>query len=133
MTGRDRALEFLRQHSGLADLAAFPCDFDLARAEHGEEERLASATALQAVAGDDTSGTYVRCSNGEVLCTGSDGEAGPVGDCLDEALEVLTGLPGWRDYTNLDLQADTTETLRRQGRPSVTPTDATPYVGPAPR
>lgn len=109
MTRRDRALETLRQHSELADLAASPFDFDLDRAEHIEAVRLASGTALQAVAGDDTGGTYFLCSNGEVLYAGSDGEAGLVGDSMDEALEVLIGLPGWRDYTDLDLQADTAE------------------------
>ncbi|MFE2021450.1 tetratricopeptide repeat protein [Streptomyces sp. NPDC059499] len=109
MTRRDRALETLRQHSELADLAAFPFGFDLDRAEHVEAVRLASGTALQAVAGDDTGGTYFLCSNGEVLYAGSDGEAGLVGDSVDEALEVLIGLPGWRDYTDLDLQAGTAE------------------------
>jgi hypothetical protein len=109
MARRDRALGLLRQHSELAELAAFPFDFDLDRAEHGEAVRLASGTALQAVAGDDTGGTYFQCSNGEVLYASSEGEAGLVGDSVDEALEVLIGLPGWRDYTDLDLQADAAE------------------------
>ncbi|WP_351222687.1 hypothetical protein [Streptomyces sp. NPDC002133] len=109
MTRRDRALELLRQHSELADLAAFPFDFDLDRAEHCEAVRLASGTAMRVVAGDDTGGSYFLCSNGEVLYASSDGEAGLVGDSVDEALEVLIGLPGWQDYTGLDLQADSAE------------------------
>lgn len=109
MTRRDRALELLRQHSELAELAAFPFDFDLDRAEHCEAVRLASGSALQAVAGDDTGGTFFLCSNGEVLHATSEGEAGLVGDSVDEALEVLIGLPGWRDYIDIDLQADPAE------------------------
>ncbi|WP_405683218.1 hypothetical protein [Streptomyces sp. NBC_00057] len=109
MTRRDRALELLRQHSELAGVAAFPFDFDLDRADHGEAVRLASGTALKVVAGDDTGGSYFVCSNGEVLYASSEGEAGLVGDSVDEALEVLIGLPGWRDYTDLDLQADIAE------------------------
>ncbi|MEU6236383.1 hypothetical protein [Kitasatospora sp. NPDC047058] len=106
MTRRDRALELLRQDSELAELAAFPFDFDLDRSEHGEAVRLASGPALQAVAGDDTGGTFFLCPNGEVLHASSEGEAGLVGDSVDEALEVLIGLPGWRDYIDLGLQPD---------------------------
>lgn len=51
MARTERALELLRQRSDLADLVAFPFDFDLERAEHGEAVRLASGAVLQAVAG----------------------------------------------------------------------------------
>ncbi|WP_345709284.1 hypothetical protein [Kitasatospora paranensis] len=106
MTRLDRALELLRRHRELADLAAFPFDFDLDRAEHGEAVRLASGASLQAVAGDDTGGTYFLCQSGEVLYASSEGEAGLLGESVDEALEVLIGLPGWRDCTGLDLRTD---------------------------
>ncbi|MFE7181930.1 hypothetical protein [Streptomyces erythrochromogenes] len=36
----------------------------------------------------------------------SEGEAGLIGASMDEALEILFGLPGWHDYTELDLAAD---------------------------
>jgi hypothetical protein len=109
MTRIEHALELLRRRQELADLAAFPFDFDLERARHGEAVRLASGTALQAMAGDDTGGTYFLCADGEVLYASSEGEAGLIGDSLDEALELLIGLPGWRDYTALDLRADAAE------------------------
>ena len=97
----DHALRLLRQDARLADLAAFPFDFDLRRAEHGEEVRLASGGPLEPVAGDDTGGTYFVCADGSVLYADSEGSAGIIGSSVDEALEVLIGLPGWRDYLDL--------------------------------
>ncbi|MFI9366856.1 hypothetical protein ACIG5E_38345 [Kitasatospora sp. NPDC053057] len=106
MTCTDRALLLLRGRADLARLAAFPFDFDLDRAEPGEAVRLASGAALEAVAGDDTGGTYFVCADGSVLYASSEGEAGLIAGSVDEALEVLIGLPGWRDYTGLDPHAD---------------------------
>ncbi|WP_045305373.1 hypothetical protein [Saccharothrix sp. ST-888] len=106
MTGHHRALQLLRRRPDLAELAAYPFNVDIARDEHGEAVRLASGTALEAVAGDDTGGTFFLCEGGEVLYAGSEGEAGLIADSVDEALEVLIGLPGWHDYTGLDPHAD---------------------------
>ncbi|ARF78092.1 hypothetical protein ACIG0C_36705 [Kitasatospora aureofaciens] len=108
MTRSDRALRLLRGRSDLARLAAFPFDFDLERDEHGEAVRLASGAALEAVAGDDTGGTYFVCADGAVLYASSEGEAGLIAGSVDEALEMLIGLPGWRNYTGLDPHADDT-------------------------
>ncbi|WP_239157575.1 hypothetical protein [Streptomyces sp. SID13726] len=95
----DHALGLLRQDSRLAELADFPFGFSLARVEHGHAEpvRLASGGPLEAVAGDDTGGTYFRCADGSVLYADSEGGAGIIGAGVDAALEVLIGLPGWRD------------------------------------
>ncbi|GHE45370.1 hypothetical protein GCM10017778_31290 [Streptomyces vinaceus] len=71
-----------------------------------EDVRLASGAPLKAVAGDDTGGTYFICADGAVLYASSEGEAGLIGASMDEALEILFGLPGWHDYTELDLAAD---------------------------
>ncbi|GAA1253575.1 hypothetical protein GCM10009665_50270 [Kitasatospora nipponensis] len=106
MTGHPRALQLLRERPDLAELAAYPFNFDIARDEHCEAVRLASGAGLAAVAGDDTGGTFFVCAGGEVLYAGSEGEAGLIADGVDEALEVLIGLPGWRDYTGLDPHAD---------------------------
>ncbi|MDH6710168.1 hypothetical protein P3T27_006917 [Kitasatospora sp. MAA19] len=106
MTRSDRAVRLLRTRSDLARLATFPFDFDVDRAEHGEAVHLASGAPLEAVAGDDTGGTYFVCTDESVLYASSEGEAGLVADSVDEALEVLIGLPGWRDYTILDPHAD---------------------------
>ncbi|WP_153456355.1 tetratricopeptide repeat protein [Streptomyces smaragdinus] len=93
MTG----LELLRADPALAALAAFPFDFDLERAEHGEEVRLASGAALTPIAGDDTGGTFFVCAGGPVLYASSEGQAGLIAGSVDEALELVVGLPGWRD------------------------------------
>jgi hypothetical protein len=99
----DHALRLLRQDRRLAELAAFPFDFDLDRAVHGhvEEVRLASGGPLETVAGDDTGGTYFVCPDGSVLYADSEGSAGVIGSSVDEALEVVIGLPGWHDYVRL--------------------------------
>ena len=68
------------------------------------------------IAGDDTGGTYFVCTDGAVLYAGSEGEAGLIGDSVDEALEVLIGLPCWHDYTHLRPDLDDTalvETITR--------------------
>ncbi|MFJ7175431.1 hypothetical protein ACIQXA_03115 [Streptomyces massasporeus] len=99
----DHALRLLRQDRRLAALAAFSFDFDLDRAAHGpvEEVRLASGGPLETVAGDDTGGTYFVCADGSVLYADSEGAAGIIGSSVDEALELVIGLPGWRGYTRL--------------------------------
>ncbi|MEZ0162015.1 hypothetical protein [Streptomyces griseorubens] len=99
----DHALRLLRQDRRLAELAAHPFDFDIDRAAHGhvEEVRLASGEPLEVVAGDDTGGTYFLCADGSVLYADSEGTAGIIGSSADEALELVIGLPGWRDYTQL--------------------------------
>jgi NTP pyrophosphatase (non-canonical NTP hydrolase) len=97
----DHALRLLRENPRLAELAAFPFHFDLDRADHVEEVRLASDGPLEPIAGDDTGGTYFVCADGSVLYADSEGSAGIIGDSVDGALEVLVGLPGWHDYVGL--------------------------------
>ncbi|WP_323182301.1 MULTISPECIES: GNAT family N-acetyltransferase [unclassified Streptomyces] len=106
LTRHDHVLTVLRGHPDLARTAAESFDFDLDRAEHVEEVRLASGAPLRAVAGDDTGGTFFLCADGAVLYASSEGGAGLIGRSLDEALEILFGLPGWHDHTDLDLSAD---------------------------
>ncbi|MEU9451346.1 hypothetical protein [Streptomyces sp. NPDC048277] len=99
----DHCLRLLRQHRRLAELAAFPFNFDLDRAAdgHAEPVRLASGGALETVAGCDTGGTYFVCADGSLLYADSEGSAGIIGSSADEALEIVIGLPGWRDYVHL--------------------------------
>ncbi|WP_351222175.1 hypothetical protein [Streptomyces sp. NPDC002133] len=108
-------LRLLREHPRLAQLAAFPFDFDLRRAEHGEAVRLASGASPEPMAGDDSGGTYFLCggpdrsdrpngpdrTDGPVLYASSEGQAGLIGATVTEALEILIGLPGWYDYVAL--------------------------------
>ncbi|MFG2648366.1 hypothetical protein [Streptomyces sp. NPDC048436] len=97
----ERALRLLRRDPRLAELAAFPFAFDLSRADHVEEVRLASGGPLEPIAGDDSGGTYFLCADGAVLYADSEGSAGVIGDSVDDALEILVGLPGWHDYVGL--------------------------------
>ncbi|SDK29627.1 hypothetical protein [Streptomyces indicus] len=109
----EQALALLRREPRLAALAAFPFNFDLGRAAHGhvEEVRLASGGALEVLAGDDTGGTFFRCADGSVLYASSEGDAGIIGSTVDEALDILTGLPGWGAYVRLS-PADGAEAVR---------------------
>ncbi|MET9967714.1 hypothetical protein ABZZ80_17725 [Streptomyces sp. NPDC006356] len=90
----DHALRRLRENPRLAELAAFPFNFDIDRAAHGhvEEVRLASGGPLDIVAGDDTGGTYFVCADGSLLYADSEGSAGIIGSSVDEALEIMIGL-----------------------------------------
>lgn len=97
----DHALRLLQENPHLAELAAFPFNFDLDRADHVEDVRLASDGPLKPIAGDDTGGTYFVCADGSVLYADSEGSAGIIGDSVDEALEILVGLPGWHDCLGL--------------------------------
>ncbi|MFD3926729.1 hypothetical protein [Streptomyces sp. NPDC058614] len=97
----DHALRRLRENPRLAELAAFPFSFDLARADHGEPVRLASGRPLKPIAGDDLGGTYFLCADGPVLYADSEGSAGVIGSSVDEVLEVLVGLPSWYDHLGL--------------------------------
>ncbi|MGW7547730.1 hypothetical protein ACWGKQ_42505 [Streptomyces sp. NPDC054770] len=108
----DHCLRLLRQHRRLAELAAFPFDFDLDRTGdgHAEPVRLASGGSLEAVAGCDTGGTYFVCADGSLLYADSEGSAGIIGSSVDEALEIMIGLPGWRDHLHLS-PADGTEKI----------------------
>ncbi|KAB7847311.1 hypothetical protein [Streptomyces mobaraensis] len=94
MTHSDRALRILRERPDLAALAAWPFSFDVGAAEHVEEVRLASGGPLRPIAGEDSGGTYFLCAGGAVLHADSEGWAGLLAESLDDALEILIGLPG---------------------------------------
>ncbi|MFD7630739.1 hypothetical protein ACFV7Q_32755 [Streptomyces sp. NPDC059851] len=89
-----RALALLRSRPDLAARAAFPFRFDIARTRHVEEVRLASGAPLVPVAGTDTGGTYFACPDGAVLYADSEGGAAVIAASVDEALELLVGMPG---------------------------------------
>ncbi|CCK26652.1 hypothetical protein BN159_2273 [Streptomyces davaonensis JCM 4913] len=99
----DHALRTLRQNPRLAELAAFPFEFDLSRADggHGEPVRLASGGPIEVVAGTGAGGTYFVCADGSMLYADSEGGAGIIGSSVDEALQVVLGLPCWFDFVDL--------------------------------
>jgi hypothetical protein len=84
------------------EFLAWPGDFEPSRAGHGEEISLPSGAPLQAIAGDGEGGTYYQVGAGRgadrpVLYVGSEGEGGLIAESLQEALELLIGLPYWQD------------------------------------
>ncbi|WP_405594700.1 hypothetical protein OG741_02675 [Streptomyces sp. NBC_01410] len=102
----DRVLELLRTRSDLAELAAFPFDFDVDRAYHVEAVHLASGVSLEPIAGDDTGGTYFLCGGTAVLHASSEGDASLLADSVGEALEILVRLPGWCDHISAELDEE---------------------------
>ncbi|WP_051905132.1 hypothetical protein [Streptomyces bicolor] len=56
---------------------------------------------MEGIAGDDTGGTYFLHGDGGVLYADSEGHAGLIAESLADALELVTGLPGWRDHLHL--------------------------------
>ncbi|KUJ34013.1 hypothetical protein ACZ90_71100 [Streptomyces albus subsp. albus] len=102
----DRVLELLRTRPDLAELAAFPFDFDVSRAYHVEEVHLASGASLEPIAGDDTGGTYFLCGGTAVLHASSEGDAVLLADSVGEALEMLVRLPGWCENISAELDEE---------------------------
>ncbi|MEV0116941.1 hypothetical protein AB0H77_27500 [Streptomyces sp. NPDC050844] len=109
----DRVLELLRSRPDLAELAAFPFNFDVSRAYHVEDVHLASGASLEAIAGDDTGGTYFLCADQAVLHASSEGDAVLIADSVGEALEMLVRLPEWCEGLTAELDE---EGLRAQVR-----------------
>ncbi|GAA1937643.1 hypothetical protein GCM10009837_74870 [Streptomyces durmitorensis] len=68
----DRVPELLRTRADLAELAAFPVNFDVSRAYHVEDVHLASGASLEPIAGDDTGGTYFLCAGSAALHASSE-------------------------------------------------------------
>ncbi|MET7359892.1 hypothetical protein ABZS76_15745 [Streptomyces sp. NPDC005562] len=111
----ESALEILRTRPDLAELAAFPFNFDLDRAYHVEEVHLASGASLEAIAGDDTGGTYFLCGGREVLHASSDGYASLVAGSVEEALEILIRLPWWCEDVSADMTEEELHAAVREG------------------
>ncbi|MDX3530259.1 hypothetical protein P1P75_28565 [Streptomyces sp. ID05-39B] len=93
----------LRAHDEAARFLAGPGDFELDRADHGEEVHLASGSRLEGFAGDGAGGTFFFCGDGgeerPVLYADSEGRAALVAVGLPELLRLLLAVPWWRDCT----------------------------------
>ena len=96
--------DLLRRISENTDLSAFLAEipeFDVNRREPGDQPQLTSGSALHMIAGDFTGGAFYLCgdeaSAQPVVYASSEGEAGVIAPSLAEALELLIGLPYWRD------------------------------------
>ncbi|WP_199563591.1 MULTISPECIES: hypothetical protein [unclassified Streptomyces] len=102
----DPVLELLRSRPDLAQIAAFPFDFDVERTRHVEEVCLASGAALEPIAGDGGGGTYFLCGGTSVLYASSEGDAVLIADSVSEALEMLVRLPDWCEGLTAGLDED---------------------------
>jgi hypothetical protein len=95
-------IDIIRNHPETARFLDWPGDFDLGRAEHGEEVHLASGQTLEGFAGDGTGGTYFFCGDGgeerPVLYADSEGSAGLIAGNLAELLRLILVTPWWRDF-----------------------------------
>ncbi|MEU9665855.1 hypothetical protein AB0E25_09715 [Streptomyces bobili] len=93
----------VRAHDEAARFLAGPGDFELDRADHGEEVHLASGARLEGFAGDGAGGTFFFCGDGgeerPVLYADSEGGAALVAVGLPELLRLLLVAPWWRDCT----------------------------------
>lgn len=99
----DRILELLHARPDLAELAAFPFNFDVSRAYHVEAVHLASLASLEPIAGDDTGGTFFLCGGTAVLHASSEGDAVLLADSVGEAIEMLVRLPWWCEDISVEL------------------------------
>ncbi|MFD7167395.1 hypothetical protein [Streptomyces violascens] len=101
MTSDEKILDSIRQDSGLAELLWHVCEFDLFRGEYSEPVRLSSEIALHAIAADVIGGTFFLCGDPggsrPVRHSGSEGQAGLIGQGLNGALAIIVGLPSWWD------------------------------------
>ncbi|MFE0381438.1 hypothetical protein ACFW1M_39085 [Streptomyces inhibens] len=111
----DRVLELLRTRPDLAELAAFPFDFDVNCAYHVEPVHLASGASLEPIAGDDTGGTYFLCGGTAVLHASSDGYASLLAYSVGEALEILVRLPAWCENVSPELDEEGLLAAVREG------------------
>ncbi|MFI0822733.1 hypothetical protein ACH4TX_45060 [Streptomyces sp. NPDC021098] len=102
----DRVLELLRTRPDLAELAAFPFNFDVSRVRHCERVHLASGASLEPIAGDDTGGTYFLSGGTAVLHASDDGYASLVADSVTEALQILVRLPRWCETMTTEMDEE---------------------------
>ncbi|HTJ67425.1 MAG TPA: hypothetical protein VL551_07850 [Actinospica sp.] len=96
--------DLLRRIRGNTELALFFAEypeFDIAGSDYGDDPRVASGTVLEAIAGDGTGGAFYLCgadaSERPVLYASSEGEAGIIARGFAEAVDLMSGLPYWRD------------------------------------
>ncbi|MYZ39752.1 MULTISPECIES: hypothetical protein [unclassified Streptomyces] len=91
----------IREHDDAAHFLAWPGDFDLDRADHGEDVHLASGATLEGFAGDGAGGTFFFCGDGgeerPVLYADSEGGAALIAIGLPELIRLLLVAPWWRD------------------------------------
>lgn len=103
MRSDEELLELIRADQDLADSLADVCEFDTALGD----DFFLSGDQLEPVAGDSTGGTFFLCGEPRsVLYVSSEGQAGVIGESLQDALEVIVGLPSWHDCLKFSGEGD---------------------------
>jgi hypothetical protein len=101
MTAADDLLRRIEAEPRLAELLAWPGDFDIARREPVEELRVPCGLPLTPIAGDGAGGTYFLCGEPDgprpVLFADSEGGATLVAGDLVEAVTLIAAYPYWQD------------------------------------
>lgn len=96
-------LEDVQNSARLSELLAV-LEFDVSRTEVDGTESIDCGIPLVVLAGDFTGGRFYRCGDfgteGPVLYASSGGQAGLIADSVREALQLVIGLPHWRDCLN---------------------------------
>ncbi|AKG42815.1 hypothetical protein ACWD33_07105 [Streptomyces xiamenensis] len=80
----------------------WPCDFDVTRLDPVEPGlSLRSGATLVPVAGCGAGGSYFLVDGTAVLYASSEGECALIADSLRAALELMAGVPFWKEYLHL--------------------------------
>ncbi|POM26878.1 hypothetical protein BTM25_12860 [Actinomadura rubteroloni] len=98
----------------IADLLAWPGDFDIDRRDPVEDLRLPNGRPLHPIAGDAGGGTYFLVgdpgdADRPVLYADSEGSAGLIAGDLAEAVTLVACFPYWRDLDRDATDADVAE------------------------
>lgn len=97
----EEILETIRRDEDLNEMLAASFEFDIDRGDDDQSARLSSSEPLESIAGDFTGGTFYLCGSPDserpVLYASSEGQAGLIAGNLHAALEIIVGLPYWRD------------------------------------
>ncbi|RKN45704.1 hypothetical protein D7294_04355 [Streptomyces hoynatensis] len=114
MAANSALLTRIENDQALSRYFEWPCDFDVTRREPVEVLHLSSGAPLVPVAGCGTGGTYFLCGEPAagatggaadderpVIYTDSEGHSGLIAHSLREALELIAGIPYWKDCLHL--------------------------------
>ncbi|MGI5503329.1 hypothetical protein [Lentzea sp. CA-135723] len=91
----------LGEQPWVAEMLAQVFDFDVSRGDEVGGLETSSGWVLRPIAGDLAGGSFFLCGPAEfgdaVVYVSSEGQAGVISGSLQEALELIVGLPCWQD------------------------------------
>ena len=103
-------LRRIRENTELTMFFAEYPGFEVNSLDYGDDPRVASGAMLEPIAGDGTAGAFYLCgadtSARPVLYASSEGEAGVIARDFAEAVDLMIGLPYWRDCLGFSNNGD---------------------------